>query len=67
MLKPAKDNFDLDPNWRRCPACDTDFPSGTRFVNGLCPVCTRVREIAEAADEELADAIAEGNEKEDAT
>ena len=64
-MQYAKDNYGLDPGWRYCPACDTDFPSGTRFVNGLCPECARERELAEAAEEELADALAKGEREEE--
>lgn len=63
-MQYAKDNYGLDPGWRYCPACDTDFPSGTRFVNGLCPACARERELADAAEEELADAMENENRQE---
>lgn len=52
----AKDRFDLDPGWHTCPSCDMDFDRSVRFVNGLCPNCAREKELAEAAEEELADA-----------
>ena len=63
MWQHAVDNFDLDPGWQTCPSCDMDFDRMVRFVNGLCPDCARERELAEAAEEEMADALA-GDEKE---
>lgn len=56
MWQPAKDNFDLDPGWRWCRGCDMDLPADTPMVNGLCPECVREKELAEAAEEEMADA-----------
>ena len=46
-----------------CPSCDMEFDRSVQFVNGLCPYCAREKEFAEAAEEELADALA-GDEKE---
>lgn len=56
MWQHAVDNFDLDPGWQTCISCDMDFDSSVRFVNGMCPKCAREKELAEAAEEEMADA-----------
>ena len=52
----AKDRFDLDPGLRTCKGCDMDFYPTVKFIDGLCPECARERELAEAAEEEMADA-----------
>jgi hypothetical protein len=38
-----------------------DFYPSVRFVNGLCPDCAREKELAEAAEEEMSDAMENDN------
>ena len=56
MWQHAVDRFSLDPGWKTCKGCDMEFDRTVRFVNGLCPACAREKELAEAAEEEMADA-----------
>ena len=63
MWQHAVDNFDLDPGLRTCKGCDMDFYPTVKFIDGLCPECAMEREMEDAAEEEMADALA-GNEKE---
>ena len=58
------DRFSLDPCLKTCPGCDCDFYPSVRFVNGMCPACARERELAELAEEELADAMEAENDNE---
>ena len=61
MWKHATDRFSLDPCLQTCPSCDMDFYPSVRFVNGLCPECAREKDLEEAAEEEMADAMENDN------
>lgn len=56
MWQHAIDRFSLDPGWKTCKGCDMEFDRSVRFTNGLCPECAREKELADAAEEEMADA-----------
>lgn len=50
---------------RTCPACDMELDGSVGRTNGLCPECAREKELADAAEEELADALAKGEREEE--